>query len=182
MCCPRRCPIPITGTTVVVNSQGQLGVATSSPRFKRNISTMGDSSGAVMKLRPVTFVYKNDLTNTRQYGLIAEEVRQVYPELVTYDSQGKLESVRYEQLIPMLLNELQRQQRDFAELKSENRMLTALQQVQGRVEQMADRCLTWLTVSVVFSGLVYRFTVYLAGGFRCTRPRGFRDYLSTGPS
>ena len=52
------------------------------------------------------FVYKNDPSNTRQYGLIAEEVRQVHPELVTYDAQRKLESVRYEQLIPMLLKSL----------------------------------------------------------------------------
>src|SRR5262249_26425473 len=100
--------VPITGTTVVVNSSGQLGVATSASRFKRNISTIGGSSSALMKLRPVTFIYKNDPSNTRQYGLIAEEVRQVYPELVTYDAQGKLESVRYEQLIAMLLNELQK--------------------------------------------------------------------------
>jgi hypothetical protein len=101
--------VPITGTTVVVNGKGQLGVATSAERFKRNVSTMGNTSSALMKLRPVTFIYKNDPSNTRQYGLIAEEVRQVYPELVTYDAQGKLESVRYEQLIAMLLNELQKE-------------------------------------------------------------------------
>jgi hypothetical protein len=76
---------------------------------------MGDRSGRLMRLRPVTFVYKNDLGNTRQYGLIAEEVRQVYPELVTYDQQGRVESVRYEQLIPMLLNELQMQRAQIAQ-------------------------------------------------------------------
>ncbi len=76
-----------------------------------------------MKLRPVTFVYKSDLQAEKQYGLIAEEVGQVYPELVVHDSNGKVESVRYSMLTSMLLNELQKQaaksQRLSTELKSD---------------------------------------------------------------
>lgn len=135
----------VSGAEVVVSSSGQLGVVASSARFKRNIESMGASSGALMKLRPVTFRYKNDSKGTKQYGLIAEQVRQVYPELITYDAQGKIESVRYQELIPMLLNELQRQQSelqqqrsDLLELRAENGTLrTALQQVQGHVEHIA---------------------------------------------
>jgi hypothetical protein len=61
-----------------------------------------------MKLRPVTFVYKNDPSATRQYGLVAEEVAQVYPELVAHDLDGKIQTVRYSVLTSMLVNELQK--------------------------------------------------------------------------
>jgi predicted nuclease with TOPRIM domain len=79
--------------------------------------------------------------------LIAEQVHQIYPELVIYDSQGKIESVRYQELIPMLLNELQhqhselnRQHRDLVELRADNVILrSTLHQVQGRVAQIATR-------------------------------------------
>jgi hypothetical protein len=57
-------------------------------------------------------VYKNDPQGTRQYGLVAEEVERVYPELVTYDADGKIETVRYSMLTSMLLNELQKQKRE----------------------------------------------------------------------
>ena len=63
------------------------------------------------QLRPVTFHYKTEPTGPRQYGLIAEEVAKVYPELVTRDAEGAIEGVRYEELTPLLLNELQQQHR-----------------------------------------------------------------------
>jgi trimeric autotransporter adhesin len=70
---------------------------------------MDAASSNLMKLRPVTFRYKEDPEGERQYGLIAEEVGRLYPELVSYDADGKVVSVRYHELVPMLLNETQKQ-------------------------------------------------------------------------
>lgn len=100
-----------SGTPVVVNSSGQLGVLSSSARYKRDIRTMGDASDKLMKLRPVTFRYKADETGAQQYGLIAEEVAKVYPELVIHGADGKVETVAYHMLPAMLLNEVQKQAR-----------------------------------------------------------------------
>lgn len=111
---------PVSGVDVLVAANGRLGVALSSARYKRDILDMGAQSGRLMKLRPVTFRYKQDPQGIKQYGLVAEEVEQVYPELVTYGTDGKLETVRYQQLIPMLLNELQRQHRELQELTQQN--------------------------------------------------------------
>ena len=75
---------------------------------------MGDSTNALMKLRPVTFLYKPEYDKgerTLQYGLIAEEVAKVYPELVAYDNDGQPYSVRYQYITTMLLNEVQKQYR-----------------------------------------------------------------------
>ena len=102
----------ITGSSVEVDSNGQLGVVTSAARYKRNIRGMADASAGLMRLRPVTFYYKNDRSGMLQYGLVAEEVERVYPELVTRGSDGKLQSIRYLELTAMLLNELQKQSRD----------------------------------------------------------------------
>ena len=77
-----------------------------------------------MKLRPVTFRYKQDPQGERQYGLIAEEVTRIYPELVNYDGDGKLISVRYHELIPMLLNELQKQASQNQQQAEQIRQLT----------------------------------------------------------
>jgi hypothetical protein len=110
----------VMGNDVVINSAGQLGTVPSSARFKRDISAMGSASNGLMKLRPVTFVYKNDPAGIRQYGLVAEEVERVYPELITYDSEGKVETVRYSMLTSMLLNELQKQTRQLRNQKTEN--------------------------------------------------------------
>ena len=109
---------PLIGSQVVVTPAGQLGIVASSARFKRDIHAMGEGSQGLLQLRPVTFRYKQDPQATRQYGLIAEEVAKVYPELVTWGPDGKVASVQYHELIPMLLNELQRQQREFEELKA----------------------------------------------------------------
>jgi Chaperone of endosialidase len=111
----------VTGADVVVNSSGQLGVAVSSARYKRDIHDMADRSQQLMQLRPVTFRYKQDPGGQRQYGLIAEEVAKVYPELVVRGDKGEVESVQYRELIPMLLNELQHQQRA---LDSQSRQLS----------------------------------------------------------
>ncbi len=102
------------GIPVYVDNNGQLGTVVSSRRFKEQIADMGDSTDALMELRPVTFLYKPEYSNgdrTLQYGLIAEEVAQVYPELVAYDNDGQPYTVRYQYLTPMLLNEVQKQYR-----------------------------------------------------------------------
>jgi Chaperone of endosialidase len=108
----------VTGLDVVVNSNGRLGIVMSSARYKKDIQNMGARSRGLLKLRPVTFRYKQDPTGERQYGLIAEEVAQVYPELVSYGPDGKIQSVHYQELIPMLLNELQQQASEIAQLKT----------------------------------------------------------------
>ena len=98
----------VTGSTVVIDAAGRLGTQLSSARYKQDIAPMGTSSARVLELRPVTFAYSADAQGTRQYGLIAEEVAQVYPELVTRTADGQVQAVRYQELIPMLVNELQR--------------------------------------------------------------------------
>src|SRR5260370_9791630 len=101
----------VVGSDVVVAANGRLGIVMSSARFKRDISDMGGTTSGLMKLRPVTFRYKDDHSGTRQYGLVAEEVGRVYPELVTHAADGRVETVRYSMLTSMLLNELQKQAR-----------------------------------------------------------------------
>jgi hypothetical protein len=82
-------------------------------------------SQGLYRLRPVTFRYRQDTQGQKQYGLIAEEVAKVYPELVTKGADGKVESVQYHELIPMLLNEVQHQQQEIMGLKAENARLQA---------------------------------------------------------
>jgi len=109
--------VNVTGTSVLVSSTGQLGVAVPSRRLKHQIANMGAESDLLLKLRPVAFYYKPELdqtqtqTQTRQYGLVAEEVAQVAPQLVVYDNDGKPQTVRYHFVNAMLLNEVQKQQR-----------------------------------------------------------------------
>jgi hypothetical protein len=85
---------------------GQIGISVSSERFKTGIEPMGASTGKLEQLRPVTFKYKSAPDGARQYGLIAEEVAKVYPELVVRDAKGQILTVRYDELAPMLLNEM----------------------------------------------------------------------------
>ena len=101
-----------SGIAVYVDSNGQLGTIVSSRRFKEQIRDMGDSSNALIKLRPVTFLYRPEYDKgprTLQYGLIAEEVAEVYPDLVAYEADGKPYTVKYQYLTTMLLNEMQKQ-------------------------------------------------------------------------
>jgi hypothetical protein len=97
------------GADVFVNSSGRLGIVLSSARYKHDIRDMGGASVKLLELRPVTFRYNRDPTDALQYGLVAEEVAKVYPELVVYGPDSKPETVRYSMLSAMLLNELQRQ-------------------------------------------------------------------------
>jgi hypothetical protein len=97
---------------VVIDSNGQLGTVSSSIRFKEDIRDMADASRRLLKLRPVTFRYTQAYINGAkpiQYGLIAEEVAEVFPELAVRGADGQVETVHYETLNVLLLNELQQQ-------------------------------------------------------------------------
>jgi len=94
---------------VLIDSAGQLGTVSSSATVKHNIQDMDDVSSAIYGLRPVTFVYNGDETETIQYGLIAEEVDQIFPDIVVNNRAGKPETVQYHVLPVLLLNELQKQ-------------------------------------------------------------------------
>jgi hypothetical protein len=98
---------------VVIDSNGQLGTASSSIRFKEDVHDMGGASRRLLQLRPVTFRYTqayNDGAKPIQYGLVAEEVADVFPELAVRGADGQVETVHYEALNVLLLNEVQQQQ------------------------------------------------------------------------
>ena len=136
------------GVAVYVDSNGQLGTVVSSRRFKEQIRNMGDSSNALMKLRPVTFLYKPEYDKgprTLQYGLIAEEVTEVYPDLVAYDPDGKPYTVKYQYLTSMLLNEVQKQYRradaEAEVIKSQEQRIEELEQRLSRLEGAVETSL-----------------------------------------
>lgn len=123
---------------VVIGTDGQLGTISSSQRVKDDIADMGEASNTLMRLRPVIFHYKadqNPMGRALQYGLIAEEVEKVAPQLVARNAKGEIETVYYQHLAPMLLNEYQKQQRTIeaqtAQLKTQTGRLAALE-VQAR--------------------------------------------------
>ena len=120
---------------VVIDSSGQLGTMSSSVRFKKEIKTMDKASEAILDLKPVTFHYKNDSKSTRQFGLIAEEVAKVNPNLVVRDKDGQIYTVRYDAVNAMLLNEFLKEHSTVQELKKEVAALTAvLQKVSAQLE------------------------------------------------
>ena len=116
-----------SGTTVFVDQDGKLGTTLSSRRFKDDIKPMAKTSEAILALQPVTFRYKKqfDPTGIAQFGLVAEDVEKVNPDLVVRDKEGKPYSVRYDQVNAMLLNEFLKEHRTVQELKSEIAALTA---------------------------------------------------------
>jgi hypothetical protein len=121
---------------VLIDSNGQLGTVSSSRRFKEDIHDMGGASEGLMRLRPVTFRYKqpfDDGSKPIQYGLIAEEVAEVYPDLVARSTDGQIETVKYQVLDPMLLNEVQRQQ---AEIQALQKQLNEFRGLQERLDRM----------------------------------------------
>ncbi len=132
-----------SGVAVYVDSNGQLGTVVSSRRFKEQIADMGDSSNGLLKLRPVTFLYRPEYDKgprTLQYGLIAEEVAEVYPELVAYDQDGAPYTLKYQYLAPMLLNELQKQHAVVAAqqdvIKTQQEEIKEMQQRLSRLESL----------------------------------------------
>jgi trimeric autotransporter adhesin len=112
------------GSPVYISPAGQLGILLSSRRYKEDIRDMAEASSGLLRLRPVTFRYKkpfSDGSQPVQYGLIAEEVAEVYPDLVAHSADGQVETVKYQLLEPMLLNELQKQNATIATLKEQIR-------------------------------------------------------------
>ena len=123
----------VVGDAVVVDGDGQLGTVASSARFKKDIKPMNKASEAILCLKPVSFRYKSDTKERPQFGLIAEEVAKVNPDLVVRDRNGEIYTVRYDAVNAMLLNEflkehkkVEEQQASIAELKT-----TVAQQQKG---------------------------------------------------
>jgi hypothetical protein len=116
-----------TAVPVLIDSSGQLGVTSSSRRFKRDIGTLGESAvDALMKLQPVSFRYRASVAPgpwPPQFGLIAEQVAKVLPNLVAYGRDGKPDAIAYQEFPALLLAEIQRQQREISALRSSNRKL-----------------------------------------------------------
>src|SRR5205823_1691888 len=113
--------VTMTGSPVVVNSSGKLGVSgTSSARFKEAVKPMDKSSEAILSLQPVTFRYKGEIDpdHIPQFGLVAEQVEKVNPDLVVRDAEGKAYSVRYEAVNAMLLNEFLKEHGQVQQLKA----------------------------------------------------------------
>jgi hypothetical protein len=124
------------GTAVFINSSGQLGTITSSRRFKEEIKPMNEASEALLALKPVTFRYKKaiDPEGTPQFGLVAEDVEKVNPDLVLPDKEGKPYTVRYEAVNAMLLNEFLKEHRKVEQLEKQVQVLTAgLQKVSAQL-------------------------------------------------
>jgi hypothetical protein len=131
---------PIVGTdpdSVTISSAGRLGRGNvSSRRYKHDIKPMDTASEALYALKPVSFCYNKeyDATQTLAFGLIAEEVAEVYPDLVGRNPKGEPESVRYEQINAMLLNEFLKEHRKVEQLEKQVAALTAgLQKVSAQL-------------------------------------------------
>jgi hypothetical protein len=107
----------LEGTPVYIDSTGQLGIFTSSRQFKKDIQAMGKASEAILALKPVEFHYKADSKLIPQYGLIAEEVAEVNPDLVVHDNDRQPYTVRYDAVNAMLLNEFLKEHRKVEELE-----------------------------------------------------------------
>jgi Chaperone of endosialidase len=119
---------------VVVDTLGQLGTAASSQRLKRDIKPMDKASKAILSLKPVTFHYKNTTKNTLQFGLVAEDVAKVNPDLVMRDKNGEIYTVRYDAVNAMLLNEFLKEHRKVQELET-----TVAQQQQSFQSRLAEQ-------------------------------------------
>src|SRR5712691_4794337 len=119
-----------TGVAVIVDGTGHLGTTTSSARFKDAVKPMDKASEAILALQPVTFRYKHELdpAGIPQFGLVAEDVEKVNPDLVARDADGKAYTVRYEAVNAMLLNEFLKEHRTVEELKKDFQATIAQQQ------------------------------------------------------
>src|SRR5262249_19773205 len=156
------------GVAVLVNSNGRLGTMTSSARFKDKIKPMGDASEAILTLRPVSFRYKKELDpegdGKSQYGLVAEEVAEVNPDLVVLDKEGKPYSVRYDQVNALLLNEflkehkkveqqlreIQEQRASIAELRNEMVSVMAhLKEQESKIRKASEQIELSKAVTVI---------------------------------
>jgi hypothetical protein len=130
-----------TGVGVLIDANGHLGTMTSSARFKQNIKPMGQASEAILALEPVTFQYRQELdpAGIPQFGLVAEQVEKVDPNLVARDEQGKVYTVRYEAVNAMLLNEFLKQHRKLEEQQATiTQLKSALARQDEQIRTLAD--------------------------------------------
>ena len=140
-----------TGVPVIVDTTGHLGTTTSSARFKEAINPMDKASEAILALKPVSFRYKRQLDpeGIPQFGLVAEDVEKVNPDLVARDEQGKPYTVRYEAVNAMLLNEFLKEHKAFVEqqrkvqelevklAKQEKDFTARLQEQDAKIQQVS---------------------------------------------
>jgi hypothetical protein len=131
---------PVVGDAVVVDSNGQLGTIASSARFKKDVQPMDKNSEALLALKPVRFHYKSDSKATPQFGLIAEEVAKVNPDLVVLDGKGEIYSVRYDAVNAMLLNEFLKAHRRIEEQdKRIDELTSQLKQQAALIQKVSDK-------------------------------------------
>ena len=133
-----------SGAAVLVAANGHLGTATSSERFKEEIKPMDKASEALFSLKPVTFRYKKEIdpAGTSQFGLVAEDVEKISPDLVVRDENGVVNTVRYDRVNAMLLNEFLKEHRTVMDLKKQIAAITKtmreqalqIQQVRAHVD------------------------------------------------
>jgi Chaperone of endosialidase len=126
---------------VVIDSNGQLGTVSSSRRYKKEIKAMEQASEVILALKPVTFHYKSDTKDTPQFGLIAEEVAEVNPDLVVRDENGEIYTVRYDAVNAMLLNEFLKEHKAFLE---EHRKVEKLEATVSRQQKQIEAVATEL--------------------------------------
>jgi hypothetical protein len=140
----------VSGAPVLVSTDGQLGVAVSASRFKEAIKPIDTASEAIFALNPVTFRYKEQFDPKRvpQFGLVAEEVEKVNPDLVGRDRDGKLQIVRYDAVNAMLLNEFLKEHRKVQELES-----TLVRQEASAAKQQAAIAAQQKQIEVLTAGL-----------------------------
>src|SRR5262249_11120669 len=138
------------GVGVIIDSSGHLGTTTSSERYKENIQPMDKASEAILSLKPVTFRYKHELdpNGIPQFGLVAEEVEKVNPDLVARDEQGKPYMVRYEAVNAMLLNEFLKEHRIVQEREAIIAQLRAAVAKQEASEAQQQKQIEALTAAV----------------------------------
>jgi hypothetical protein len=128
-----------TTLPVIVDSNGQLGTAVSSERFKKDIKPMQEASESILALKPVSFHYKSDNTNAPQFGLVAEEVASVNPDLVVRDKDGKPYTVRYEAVNAMLLNEFLKEHRKVEELQATvTQLIGHLKEQDSKIQKISN--------------------------------------------
>jgi uncharacterized coiled-coil protein SlyX len=139
-----------SGVGVVVSSTGQLGTVTSSARFKEAIKSMDQASEALLKLEPVTFRYKEELDpdHIPQFGLVAEQVEKVNPDLVVRNADGKVNTVRYEAVNAMLLNEFLKEHRRVQEQAATTSKLEAIVARQNEMIAKQQKQIEALTATV----------------------------------
>jgi hypothetical protein len=131
-----------SGVEVMSDNLGHLGTVTSSARFKENIRPMDKASEALLSLQPVSFHYKKELDPDKipQFGLVAEEVAKVDPDLVVRDTDGKPYTVRYEAVNAMLLNEFLKEHRKVEDLeKTVSELKSALEAQAAQIEKVSAR-------------------------------------------